>query len=154
MSQRDQLSDYLLGELEGAERVRFEAELSADPELAAEVERLRPVVQRLDTLDPAAWTPPADLPPLPPVASPPVARRPRRRRQLVLRPLPAFALAAVLLALGIAAGALLSADDDAAGGRVVALAPVEPLGGTASGSVRFAASGEQATLHLAGLAPS
>ena len=38
MSARDQVTDYLLGELEPAERARFEAALAADPRLAAEVE--------------------------------------------------------------------------------------------------------------------
>jgi anti-sigma-K factor RskA len=161
MSARDQLSDYLLGELSDAERARFEAALAADPGLAAEVERLRPVVTRLETLEPPVWDPPSDLPPLPSLVEEPAApaapRRPRWwQRSLVLRPLPAAALATVLLALGVTAGALVAAGggDDEGGGRVIALAPVEPLGGQATGTARFAASGERATVHLTGLPPS
>ncbi len=163
MSARDQLSGYLLGELDGDERERFEAALAADPALAAEVERLRPVVSRLATLEPAAWEPARDLPPLP--SLPPAgdeapgvdARRPRWwQRPLVLRPFPAAALAAALIALGVVTGTLLldGDADEASGGRVIALAPVEPLGGTASGTAEFATSGERATVHLTGLPPT
>ena len=48
----ERLSDYLLGELDARERAAFEAELARDPALAAEVERLRPVVTRLESLEP------------------------------------------------------------------------------------------------------
>jgi len=166
MSARDQISDYLLGELDAADRARFEAALETDAWLAAEVARLRPVVARLDALEPAAWAPLPDLPPLvalPPEpareAAPPRPARPARtgwwRRSLTLRPLPAGALAAALLALGIAAGLLLGGGDDeggSSGGRVLALAPVEPLGGAAAGTARLAA--DRATVHLTGLPPS
>jgi anti-sigma-K factor RskA len=74
-------------------------------------------------------------------------------RRLVLRPLPAAALAALLLALGVAGGLLARGDGDA-GGRELALAPVAPLGGAASGTARIADDGERATLHLTGLPPS
>ena len=86
----------------GDERARFEAAAATDPALAAEVERLRPVVARLEALEPAAWEPPPALSPLPGAA---VTRRtPWWRRRVALRPLPAAALAALLLALGVAAG--------------------------------------------------
>ena len=55
----ERLSDYLLGELDDEQRDAFEAELARDPALAAEAERLRPVVTRLEALEPAAWDPPA-----------------------------------------------------------------------------------------------
>jgi anti-sigma-K factor RskA len=161
MSARDHLSDYLLGELSDTERARFEAELSADPELAAEVERLRPVITGLEALEPATWQPVGDVPPLPPLATgadeaPAPPRTRWWQRPLVLRPFPAAALAAVLLALGVTGGALLAdgGDDGASGGRVIALAPVEPLGGQATGTASFAATGERATVHLTGLPPS
>jgi anti-sigma-K factor RskA len=157
MSTRDRLSEYLLGELAPDEHAEFEAALIADPELAAEVERLRPMVTRLASLEPSAWELDAvDVPPLAlPEAAPPA--RPRWwRRRLVLRPLAAATLGIVLLALGVAAGTLLggAADEGASGGRVLALAPVEPLGAGAAGTASFAASGDRATLHLTGLQPS
>ena len=154
MSARDHLSDYLLGGLSPGERARFEAQLARDPALAAEVERLRPVVARLETLDPSAWENGVEPPPLP---SPEPARpggRPWWRRQLMLRPIAAATLAAVLLAIGVAAGLLLSDGDGDGNGRDIALTAVQPLGGDASGSVRFSSSGDHATIHVAGLAPS
>jgi anti-sigma factor RsiW len=39
---------YLLGELDDAQSAEFERAMTADPELRAEVERLRPVVTRLE----------------------------------------------------------------------------------------------------------
>jgi anti-sigma-K factor RskA len=125
------------------------------------VERLRPVVERLDALEPAAWEPPPALAPLPgaweALPSPPAAtgrpRAPWWRRRLALRPLPAAALAALLLAVGVAAG-LLAGGGGEGGGRELVLAPVEPLGGAASGTARIADDGERATLHLTGLRPS
>ena len=102
VSARDQLSGYLLGELPAAERAAFEAAMRDDAALRAEVEFLRPVVSRLETLEPAAWELAGELPPLP-------SRARWWRRPLVLRPAPAAALAAVLLALGAGAGVLLGA---------------------------------------------
>jgi len=170
MSARDRLSDYLLGELRGEERAHFEAELERDPALAGEVERLRPIITRLESLDHSAWDPPEApaLRPLPtaadahaPAAEPAAPERraaPRAswwRRALVVRPLAAAALAAVLLALGVGAGLLLGGGDDAAvDGRVVALDPVEPLGGKASGSATISAAEGRAKVHLSGLPPS
>jgi anti-sigma-K factor RskA len=148
----ERLSDYLLGELSPAERVHFEARLSADPELRAEVERLRPVVSRLQTLDPAAWDGGVDPPALHGLGSAPA----RARRRLELRPLVAAAVAAALLALGVAAGVLLGEGDggEPGGGRELTLTPVQPLGGGASGTVRFTSSGDEATIHVSGLEPS
>ena len=154
MSARDHLSDYLLGELSPGERARFEAELSRDPALAAEVERLRPVVARLETLDPSAWDDGADPPPLPSLRPERPAASRWWKRPLLLRPVAAAVLAAVLLAVGVAAGLLLGGGDGDRGGRDIALTAVQPLGGDASGSVRFSPSGDNATIHVAGLPPS
>jgi Anti-sigma-K factor rskA, C-terminal len=116
-----------------------------------ERERLEPIVLRLEQLDRAAWEDPGPLPPL--VLPPPRERRFRWRRPLVLRPLPAAALAALLLAVGVAAGVLLAGDDDGqVRGRVIALAPVEPLGGDARGTATL--SGRTATVRLSGLKPT
>ncbi len=73
----DRLPDYLLGELDPAERAAFEAELREDEQLRAEAERLAPVVARLEGLEPAAWEqlPPLPaLPPLPTADDAPAAR--------------------------------------------------------------------------------
>ena len=121
MSARDQLSDYLLGELPADEARRFEAALAEDPALRAEVERLRPVVGRLEALEPAAWEADEALPALrrrwPADPAPEPARRPFWRRPLVLRPGLAAGFAVVLLALGVGVGLLLGDRDDGGGRR-------------------------------------
>ena len=128
MSER--LFDYLLGELAHDERAAFEA----DPARVADAERLRPIVTRLESLEREEWDPPeAPALVLPGAREPQRAPR-RRRRVLTLRPLVAAGLALLLLAIGVGAGRLL---DDAGGpdrGRVVALDPVEPAGGSAHGT--------------------
>jgi anti-sigma-K factor RskA len=55
--QRHRAADYLLGELTAGELDRFEAALLTDPDLRAEVERLRPVVSRLENRPSDAWEP-------------------------------------------------------------------------------------------------
>ena len=165
----ERIAGYLLGELPPEERVTFEAELERDPALRTEVERLAPVVSRLEAMEPAAWEP---LPELPPLALAPAAkavesaeaakpeREPRTawwRRPLTLRPLPAAAFAVVLLALGVAAGILAGgrADEGAvSAGRIVTLAPVEPGEEGAEGTATLAAAGDRATVSLRGLPPS
>ncbi|MDA0142418.1 hypothetical protein OJ962_33345, partial [Solirubrobacter sp. CPCC 204708] len=64
-------ADYLLGEMEPERAARFEAELARDAALRAEVERLRPVVARLDALPGEAW----ERPEPPPLQAPASARR-------------------------------------------------------------------------------
>jgi anti-sigma-K factor RskA len=159
----DRLSGYLLGELGPEERAAFEAELRADPGLRAEAERLAPVVARLEGLEPAAWEQVPPLPALPPLPAgdEAVPRRPERapwwRRTVALRPLPAAALASVLLALGVAAGLLLAGDGgggEVSAGRVVVLAPVEPADDGAEGTATLASTGSRATVRLRGLPPS
>jgi anti-sigma-K factor RskA len=153
----ERLSDYLLGELDDGQRAAFEAELARDPALAAEAERLRPVVTRLETLDAAAWDPP-EAPALAPLPRQAPDRPPSRwRRAFVLRPLVAGALAALLLALGVGAGLLLGDggdDDGAVRGQVLALDPVEPLGGAAHGTATISARDGRADVQVRGLKPS
>lgn len=151
MSHHDDLSSYLLGELRPVERERFERALAADPALAREVDRLAPVVARLEGLDERAWTP-AEAPPLRIGEG---ERRPRRGRVLVLRPLVAAATAVALLVLGVGAGLLLGGDRD---GRAPAsrlrAAALEPVGDDprASGQVRL--DGGRMDVRVDGLAPS
>lgn len=61
--QRQSVVEYLLGELGPEELDRFEAALLLDAGLRAEVDRLRPVVTRLENHPEDAWQP-ADPPPL------------------------------------------------------------------------------------------
>jgi anti-sigma-K factor RskA len=71
--------------------------------------------------------------------------------------LPAIALAAVLLALGVAAGLLLGGGDgagDATSGRMVVLAPVGPEAAGAEGTATLDAPGGRATVRLRNLPPS
>ena len=161
MSARDHLSDYLLGELARrrarALRGRARAPTRRSPPRSSgcgpssrgsrRSSRRRGSRRRRRSAAAAAGA----------------ARRPRRRARaggagpLVLRPLPAAALAALLLALGVAAGLLLGGRRTATargGGRVIALAPVEPLGGAGDRRRRgCAATASGRRVHLTGLAP-
>lgn len=60
------ISSYLLGELSEAERAEFERAAAADPDLAANIAWLEPLVQSLRTLGHAAWTELDQLPALAP----------------------------------------------------------------------------------------
>jgi anti-sigma-K factor RskA len=141
------VSDYLLGELSPEERTAFEA----DPARVAEAARLRPVVARLEALDRDEWDPP-EAPPLALPRAPDPQPAPRRRRVLRLRPLVAAGLALLLLAIGAGAGRLLDTRDE--GGRVLALDPVEPAGGSARGTATILAGDGRARVTVRGLEPS
>lgn len=177
-----ELSAYLLGELGAEERAAFERVLAGDAALRAEVERLRPVVARLDSLPAEGWE---DVPEPPPLRLPSAAlasgggsapaaatettppRDERRRRRWLRGPLvvrPAFAAlgAAALLALGIGLGTLI--DDGGSGTpstpavaqRTVSLQPLQS-GGPAHGRALVADAGggaQRVTLRLRGLPPS
>ena len=55
---RQRVVEYLLGELPPEESAEhFEADMVIDPALRAEVERLRPVVGRLEGSGEDAWSP-------------------------------------------------------------------------------------------------
>ena len=148
MSER--LFDYLLGELAPAERAAFEA----DPARVADAERLRPIVTRLESLEREEWDPPqAPALVLPGTREPERAPR-RRRRVLTLRPLVAAGLALLLLAVGVGAGRLLGDGGGNDRGRVLALDPVEPAGGSAHGTATILAGGGRARFTVRGLKPS
>jgi anti-sigma factor RsiW len=55
MTDDQELSDYLLGELDPDARQQLERRLAEDPELRERVESLTPLVAGLQTLPPAAW---------------------------------------------------------------------------------------------------
>ncbi len=154
--------DYLLGELPPDRVARFEAELQRDATLRAEVERLRPVVTRLDALPAEAWAS-VPAPPLrepgvatatPSVAAPPSLREPaaapRRARRLVLRPAIAGLCAVALLAAGVGVGVVLDRDPEPAT-RLV-LSPIEGVDPAASG--RVGVTSDRVNLRVSGLPPT
>jgi anti-sigma-K factor RskA len=121
--------DVALGEV----RVEDEADvvrlLRDDPGFRAEVERLAPVVARLERQPPQTWEAP-EPPPL--VVGTPLTARRRRRRlpALVLRPAVALGCALVLVAGGIGGGLILSGGDD--GAPPVRRIVLDPFGKTAA----------------------
>lgn len=178
--QRAEAGAYLLGELDAEQRAAFEHALAQDAALRAEVERLRPLVTRLDALPAEAWEE-AEPPPLrlpadalagdggaatATAATPPArTRRPTRsdraRRRLVMRPAFAALAAAVLLGVGVGIGALLDGGGTTTAPpasppaqRTLALDPLQ--GGPAAHGRALVAEGSRprVTLRLRGLPPS
>jgi len=160
----EQISAYLLGELDPERAADFERRLAGDAELREEVEWLRPLVGRLERMPAEAWEP-AEPPPLamPPevgTESAPAERGPGRRRlrlpTLTLRPLPAAGLATLLVAIGLVAGLLVagggSAEPDSGAELVLGRIDDGPAG--ASGDVEVAANDSRATLVVEGLDPN
>jgi anti-sigma-K factor RskA len=142
---------YLLGELDDAQSAEFELAMTADPELRAEVERLRPVVSKLERVPADAW----ESPEPPPLVMPEPEAAPRRspaRRRLVLRPLVAGVAAVTLLAAGTGIGVLLDRDPAAAPASELALRPVGDLDPGASGGI--AVSDDGVTVRVNGLQPT
>ena len=81
------LNEYLLGELTGPEREALEKQIESDPQLAAEVAELAPIVARLEELPDEAWIadpPPFSLPGAVQQTAP--ARRLPASRQARIRP--------------------------------------------------------------------
>lgn len=137
------LGSYLLGELAPEERARFERRLADEPALRAQVERLAPVVTRLDDVPDQAWE---ALPPAPPLETlAPAAARSRRRwlPTLMPRAWAATALAAVaLLAAGIGIGTLIDGGGSGGGsavpqGPAIVLAPLGGAPASASADARM-----------------
>lgn len=153
MTDRIEPHDYLLGELSGAELREAERLLRDDPEFAAAVERLRPVVAELESVDDTVWR---EIPPLEPAGAPGQREPgPSRRRWWAWRPAFAGALAgaaaAAIVAIVIAGNGGGETDD----GRTLTLAAIPQSGaGDARGTATLSASGETATVELAGLDPS
>jgi len=162
---RDQTSSYLLGELDPGEAAAFERLIEAEPGLREEVERLRPLVARLERLPADVWEPPQPPPlALPEDAGrqPEGAARPARRRlrlpTLTLRPLPAAGLVAVLLAVGVAGGLLIGGGGGSgapgAGATDLVLRRIDDGPAGAHGDVRVAGDRQRARVDVSGLDPS
>lgn len=160
---REEVGSYLLGEMDKEAAAAFERQMAAEPELRAEVERLRPVVTRLEELPEAAWDAPeppplslpeAEAPAASPAASPGAGTR-RRFGALTLRPAPAAGLAALLLAIGVAAGALLGGGDSGSNGpsTELALSRIDDGPAGARGQV-LVSDGNSATVDVSGLKPT
>ncbi|MBS1846263.1 MAG: anti-sigma factor [Actinobacteria bacterium] len=110
MNRQETIAAYALGELEGAERERFEGEVAADPTLRAEVEATRGTMAQLEALPGDAW--PAAAPePLPPEPASVRSAKPHRRFAL-LRPVPVAAMILVAAVLGGIVGALIASGGD------------------------------------------
>ena len=145
-------SAYLLGELDSAEAAAFERAMETDAKLRAEVERLRPVVTRLERLPAETWEGPEP----PPLALPAdsgagsAAHPARRPRRLILRPVVAAACAIVLLAAGIGLGVWL--DRNPSPSEQLALQPVGDVDPAASGKVSLDSDG--VNVRVSGLKPT
>lgn len=159
---REQISSYLLGELDAGEAAAFEHAMDADPLLREEVESLRPVVARLEAMPEEAWEP-AEPPPLRMPAEGDGAggaeESPGRRWRLPtlsLRPAPAAALASLLLAIGLGAGLLIGdgGSDAPSGGPDLVLSRIDDGPAGAHGEVALASDERRAQLEIGGLDPS
>ena len=135
-----ELVAYLLGELDPAEAAAFERAMAADAKLRAEVERLRPVVTRLERLPAEAWEA-AEPPPLALPADSGAGSAARRAAAAAAHPSPlvAAACAVVLLAAGIGLGVWL--DRDPSPSEQLALQPVGDVDPAACGKVSLASDG-------------
>ncbi len=152
---------YLLGELDEAQVAEFERAMATDPGLREEVERLRPVVTRLERVPREAWAevepPPLVMPGDTAAVDGATPRRSRLRRhpagarlRVVLRPLVAVACAIALLAAGVGIGVLV--DRDPAPSAELALRPVGDRDPSANGDI--AVSGDGLTVRVSGLRPT
>lgn len=150
--------DYVLGELDGPGRTAAERRLRDDPGFRAEVERLSPVVARLEALPREGWE---ALEP-PPLRMPADAARtpsPRRARRLVLRPAIAVAASLALVGAGVAGGVVAAGGggdgDKGTASSPIALSAVDAADPGARGKATVVRDGESAIrLSLDGLAPN
>jgi anti-sigma-K factor RskA len=161
MDDRSEMVVYLLDELDELDRLRCERRMQEDPAFRAEVERLRPLLTRLDGLSEEAWEhvdSPHNPEPLPvspelPVSNPepppaPRRRPARRRRRIALRPaLLGFAgVAAVAVALLLA----LTAGSPARHSDTVVLTPLQgaPAGSRATATITGSEHVQLSVEHL------
>jgi anti-sigma-K factor RskA len=163
MNERIDITAYLLGELPPAEHERAERREHEDAEFRAEVERLRPVVARLDSLPTESWDalePPALEFPGGESGSGAERRTPWWRRGfggdgLRLRPATVLAATVLIAGAGLAAGLVIGGGDEepvTPAGPAIALEPLGEDAAPASGS--FELGGEGAALRVSGLPPN
>lgn len=179
MSERqDQISDYLLGELDATARADFERAMSADASLAAEVRELTDLVTTLDSLPDEAW-----LPETPPPFSLAAARnldtndearpgtdrttQPKKQGRLhkwfadsfAVKPAVAFAAVALFFVAGVGVGTLTGGSDDSASPLTATiqqaqLAPVDADDAAATGVADVKKGGSVIRLKVSGLNPT
>jgi anti-sigma-K factor RskA len=142
--------DVVLGEVrpeDGAEAARLTRE---DADFRREVERLAPIVARLERQPAETWEAP-DPPPL--VVGVPlrVGRRRRRLPSLVLRAPAAVAASLALLVAGAVGGVMLAGDGDP--GREERRVALDPLPGGEGEAVLVEREGGRVRLVARGLAP-
>jgi anti-sigma-K factor RskA len=151
------LNDYLLGELSDDERRELLLEIEADPQLAAEVAELTPLVAQLEGLPDEAWdqveTPPLRLP----VGAPETQNRLKDffGRSFALRPALAFAAVIAIFAAGLGIGLLSAGDNSAPLSATVTqanLSPVGQLDPAATGNAAVKDEGQLIRLKISGLA--
>ena len=150
MDDRSEMLDYLLDELDELDRLRCERRMHEDPAFRAEVERLRPLVGRLEGLPGEAWeyVDSAHEPDRPRPARPAPAR-PRRRVALRSALLGSAGVAALVVAL-VLAFTLGSS------GRSSDTVVLTPLAGAPAGSRATAtvSSSQRVQLSVEHLAPT
>jgi anti-sigma-K factor RskA len=142
--------DVALGEFRPEDEAAVARRLREDHGLREEVERLAPVVARLERQPADTWHAP-DPPPL--VVGAPLRGTGGRRGRaaLSLRPAVAVAVSLAFVAAGVAGGVLLSDDDGPLPGRELALAPLE--GGGQGRAVLAEQDAGRVELDVRGLAP-
>jgi len=159
MSASDEISSYLLGELDPDAAASFERRMAGDAALREEVEGLRPVVERLSELPDEVWEGP-EPPPLELPGNAGAAPAPRRRWRLptlTLRPVAAVAASVLLLAVGAGIGALVAGGGSGDGPPVeesLSLSRVDDGPSGAHGSVLVSAGRTRAEVDVSGLDPS
>lgn len=152
---RDEISSYLLGELDADAAAGFERRMSADVALREEVERLRLVVANLRELPDDVWEPPEPPPLEMPAPAAPPRRLPRfRLPTLTLRPAAALALSVLLLAVGVGVGALIQGGEGGGAGTTLALTRIDDGPAGAHGIVRVSEDRTRALVDVGGLRPS
>jgi hypothetical protein len=152
MTRQELIAAYALGELEGAERDRFEREVAADPSLRAEVEATRGTMVQLEALPGEAWpeatrsmdgegagealplgaaSPGADgarhREALPLGASADPTPTAASRRRFALRPLAVAAIVLVSAVIGGGVGALIASGGDSSSSPAKTVVVLKPL---------------------------